>query len=364
VIHFFPTFSRDAANTPYGEALRRSGVPHRIIASGVRTHYRTRLGLLFGVIPRFAASAVCSAITSLSPGRPAPDTVVVGSDIAVLVFALVRLLFHRRAVHIVLSSFIYTHRSNPRQDALRQAYFRFVLARTDLVVVHSQLEVERYSHLFAPSRTRFVFIPWATHITGRDALLAEVRAAPGNGAVLAAGRSGRDYRTLFEAMAGVDAELRVICDYANALPDDRPGARTTILTNCHSWDYFREVLRAAVVVIPLAVEDVSAGQMVLIQAMGLASAIVVTDTPTIRDYVTADHDVLLVPRGDVMALRAAILRLLGDAALHTRLASNAQATFDANFTTEEHMQRLLSAIAALAGSCATPYLPQNAEGAV
>ncbi len=347
MIHFFPTFSPDAANSPYGEALRRSGVPHRIIALGVRTHYRNSLGFLFGVIPSFTIAALRSAIASLSPGRPAPDTVVLGSDIAVLVFALARLLFHRRAVRIVLSSFIYTHRGKPREDALRQAYFRFVLGHTDLVVVHSRLEVERYSRIFAPSRTRFVFIPWATHITNRDAFLAEERAGPESRTVLTAGRSGRDYGTLFAAMANVDAELRVICDLANAVPDDYPKVRTTILTKCHSWEYLREVLQATIVVIPLAVEDISAGQMVLIQAMGLGTAIVVTDTPTIRDYVTADHDVLLVPRGDVIALRTAILRLLEDAALRGRLAGNAQATFDANCTTNEHMQRLLTAIASL-----------------
>jgi glycosyltransferase involved in cell wall biosynthesis len=82
--------------------------------------------------------------------------------------------------------------------------------------------------------------------------------------------------------------------------------------------------------------------------MGLASAVIVTDTPTIRDYVTGDHDAVLVPRGDVLALRAAILRLLADAPLRARLSANAQATFDANFTTAEHMQRLLSEIAGLA----------------
>lgn len=345
MIHFFPTFSRDAANSPYGEALRRSGVPHRIFASEVRFEYRSRLGLLFVAIPRLAAAALCSAIASLAPGRPAPDTVVVGSDIEVLVFALARLLFRRHGVRIVLSSFIFTRRGRPRVDALRQAYYRFVLGRTGLVVVHSRLEVERYGRLFAASRTRFVFIPWGTNIDGRDALTAEVHASPGNGAVLSAGKSGRDYATLFAAMAGVDAELRVICDYAGALPNSRPGTRTTILTNCYAWDYFREILRATVVVIPLAVEDISAGQMVLIQSMGLGSAIVVTDSPTIRDYVTDGHDVLLVPRGDAAALRAAIQRLLGDAVLRARLAGNARATYDANFSTQGHLQRLLAAIA-------------------
>ena len=346
MIHFFPTFSRGAANSPYGEALRQSGVAHRIFASEVRFEYRSRLGLLCVAMPRLAAAALRSAIASLAPGRKPPEAVVVGSDIEVLIFALVRTLFGRRGVRIVLTSFIFTRRGKPRVDAVRQAYFRFVLGRTSLVVVHSRLEAQHYAGLFAPGPTRFVFIPWGTNIDGRDALTAENQAIPGNGAVLAAGKSGRDYATLFAAMAGIDAELRVICDYAAALPDSPPTSRITILTGCYGWDYYREILRAAVVVIPLAVEDISAGQMVLIQSMGLGSAIIVTDTPTIRDYVTDGHDALLVPRGDVAALRAAILRLLGDAALRCRLAENARATYDASFSTGQHLQRLLAAIGA------------------
>lgn len=347
MIHFFPTFSRDAVSTPFGDALRESGVEHRIFAAAVAKHYRSRLGLLFRTIPALAGNAARSAIRSFGPGRRAPDTVVVGSDIEVLVFALARLLLLRRGPRIVLASFIFTLRGRPRLDAIRHAYVRFVLARTDLAVVHSRLEVERYADRFAGAGTRFAFIPWGTTITGLEAMIAEMRDLPGSGAVVAAGKSGRDYRTLFAAMAGVDAELRVICDYVGALPARPAGARVTVLTHCYYSDYFRELLQAAIVVIPLAVLDISAGQMVLIEAMGLGCAIIVTDTPTIRDYVADGEDAVLVPCGDVRALQAAMLRLLGDPALRLRLAANARAAYDAKYSTRRHIEQLLAAIAAL-----------------
>ncbi len=341
-MHFFPTFSQEAANTAYGSGLSRIGVPHRIIAGEVKLQYRSRLKLLFVCIPRLALFALRAAVTSLVMSRPRPDTVVLGSDVEVLVFALVRALTFRRRVRIVLASFIYTRRGNPQLDRLRHAYFRMVLAATDLVVVHSRLEAREYARAFPG--VRFSFVPWGGSINRRLELLQ--RPAPEVPYLLAAGRSGRDYATLFAAMVGVEAELRVVCDYAAALPPVPPGSRIRVLTDCHGWDYMQQLAGAAVVVVPLAVGDISAGQMVLIQAMGLGRAVIATRTPTIEDYATDGRDAVLVPLGDADAMGAAIRRLLADAGLRERLGRAALASYEADLDTPGHLRRLVGAIAA------------------
>ena len=67
------------------------------------------------------------------------------------------------------------------------------------------------------------------------------------------------------------------------------------------------------------------GQTVLLEAMALAKACVVTDTPAMREY--AEHDVtaLLVPPHDPAALRDAIDRLVDDPDLRHRLGHAARA---------------------------------------
>lgn len=347
MIHFFPTFSRQAAESPFADALRRTGVEHRIFAGQVRFIYRTRAKLFLVCIPRLAIFALRSALASLVFSRPVPHAVVLSSDVEVLVFSLVRLLFHRQ-VKVVLNTFILTTRRSPWANRLRLLYFRFVLGRTDLVVVHSKLEEERYSRVFAGVRTQFVYVPWGTHINKRDALLS-VGAANGkqSNIVVTAGKSGRDYATLFEAIKGVDAELRVICDFAGVLPDTADGHRITILSKCYGENYLRELVRAAVVVVPLAVDDISAGQMVMIQAMGLGKAVIVSDTPTIRDYVGDRYDAWLVPCGEVPAMRDAIRALLSDPALRERLGHNAKTTFEENFGMESHVRHLVGKIVQL-----------------
>jgi glycosyltransferase involved in cell wall biosynthesis len=347
MLHFFPTFSRRAADTPFGQALRDLNLPHRIFAGEVRSRYRRRAYLFLACIPKLALFALSSAVASLLLARPVPNAVVLGSDVEVVIFALARILFHRSRVKIVLSSFIFTSRSKGYVNTLRRRYFAAVLGLTDLAIVHSQLELERYRRIF-PER-QFAFVPWGTNIEIRQQLFAEAeqrQEAPLT-YIVTAGRSGRDYTTLFAAATDLPTELRVICDSLDVLGKAPRPTTCRVLGNCYGNDYVRQLFDAAVVVVPLAVEDISAGQMVMIQAMGLGKAVVVTRTPTICDYVQDGEDALLVEPGDAAGLRAAIQRLLDDPVLRHRLGCNAMARYDRSYSTKGHLRRIVELTNAL-----------------
>lgn len=229
---------------------------------------------------------------------------------------------------------------------LRRAYYAFVLRYVDLAIVHSRAEAARYRAVFPRTRASFVFVPYGLNIDERGQLLAAARAAPARErlVVVTAGKSGRDYATLFRAAVGLDVELRVICDFAPAVPAVPAGARVVVLSACHGWDYLTELAFADLVVLPLAVDDISAGQMVLIQAKALERPIIVTDTTTIRDYVTDGADAMLVPRGDAEGMRAMIAGLAGDAGLRKRLGQKAAESFERDHSTLGFMSHLVEAI--------------------
>jgi glycosyltransferase involved in cell wall biosynthesis len=346
MIHFFPLFSKQAADTLYGEALRQTGVEARIFADRVRFNYRSRLRLLLVCLPHLAMVSVRQAWKSQVVSRPVPDIVVLGSDIEILIFAAFRAVLRRRT-KIVHGSFIYTTRDNPRVEAWRRRYYRLVLWLSDIAIVHSRFEVERNRQIFPGLAVRFAFVPFGMNLDARVPLLADARAAPhkaGLPVIVAAGKSGRDYATLFAAMEGVAAELRVICDFAGVMPHIPAQARITVLDHCHGNDYLAELARADIVVLPLAVADISAGQMVMIQAKALGRPVVATDTPTLRDYAEPDVDAVLVPRGDVAALRAAIVALLADPDRRDALGHAASASYDRDHGTIGFMARMVEAI--------------------
>ena len=71
----------------------------------------------------------------------------------------------------------------------------------------------------------------------------------------------------------------------------------------------------------------------VLEAMAMACPMVVTDVGGTREAVTNDREGLVVPPADAALLRAALVRLLDDAALRERLGSAAREAVLARFTT-------------------------------
>jgi glycosyltransferase involved in cell wall biosynthesis len=80
--------------------------------------------------------------------------------------------------------------------------------------------------------------------------------------------------------------------------------------------------RAAIVVVPSRREGYG---MVAREAMAYGRAVVATDVGGLRDAIEDGVDGILVPPGDIRALRAAVEQLLGDADLRTKLGAAARA---------------------------------------
>jgi glycosyltransferase involved in cell wall biosynthesis len=345
MIHFVVSFTNNADSTPMGQALRALGVEHSFYARALSMNYRSRLQLLLWRLPRLLIHACAAARWSFSQSSRPPRSIVVGSDLEAVVFALFRWL-SRREVDIVLLGFILTRRHIRWLDALRLAYFRQVFRVADLVLCYSSLERERYAGLFPDSRAKVRFVHYGLHIWGHEQAHEFVDSALGP--VLAAGRSGRDYALLTRVLARSRRELRIVCDRAAALEGCHPSANITVLTNCHGDDYVRELRAAAIVVVPLAVDDVSAGQMVLMQAMAYRKPVIITRTSTVAEYVDEDSGVMLVPMSDDAALARAITQLSDQPALARRMAERAYAAYLARFSMAAFMERVCRAAGALA----------------
>jgi glycosyltransferase involved in cell wall biosynthesis len=270
--------------------------------------------------------------------------VVLASDVEVLVFALIRALLPWSGPTIVLQGFIYTSRNHQLINRLRWFYYSFVLARCDCVICHSQIEISRYRVLFPRCAAKFAFVTWAAHVEGYEQAIADDPHDSGFH-VLAAGRSGRDYKTLAAAVAGTGIEVTVICDSLAGLGGVSEDAQFRIRRDCYGQDYLAELRRSDVVVVPLAVDNISAGQMVMIQAMAYGRPLIVTDTPTVREYLNDGVEGLLVPRADPPKLAAALMRLRNDPALRQLLGAGGRAAYLARFSQRALLQGVVDAVA-------------------
>jgi glycosyltransferase involved in cell wall biosynthesis len=147
---------------------------------------------------------------------------------------------------------------------------------------------------------------------------------------------------LAKAAADIDADVNIICDqFPQSLRTDLP-ANVRVLPNCYGDCYFEQLVDCRFVVVPLKVDDISAGQMVLLQAMALGKPTVITRTATTEDYIH-DGGVISVPVNDLSAMTEALRRLSSDNALCARLGREAAEVYRTKYSIDAYAAHLVDA---------------------
>ena len=182
--------------------------------------------------------------------------------------------------------------------------------------------------------------PDRVHFTAFSATSQELGCQPGGSGVFASGNSLRDYRALVTAAPIIRSTVTL----ATSLKLPEAGPRPDNLqTGFFSFaEHEARARDAAVVVVPLLnPTERSAGQQTYLNAMARAKAVVVTEAPGVRDYIT-DGETGLIVANTSQALAAAINRLLEDEELARRLGGAARETVQRDFTGRAYIDRLLS----------------------
>ena len=149
---------------------------------------------------------------------------------------------------------------------------------------------------------------------------------PSRALICAVGVSGRDYETLFDAVRGLDLEVRLAVG-GGELPARALERRLGAVgppPNVRLGHYRPQELRrlysaAQFVVIPLHDMEYDAGVTALTEAMSMGKAVIVTRTRGQIDLIADGIQGIYVPPRDPRALRAAIERLNADPAEAKRM---------------------------------------------
>ncbi len=117
-------------------------------------------------------------------------------------------------------------------------------------------------------------------------------------------------------------------------------------------DPFAFLCHADVFVLPSLQEG--SGSLSLLEAMQAGCAVVASACDGLVEDLVDGDNALLVPRGDVAALSAALGRLLADGELRRRLASRARATYDERFSAGHFAAALGSVYTTMIDALANP----------
>ncbi len=204
---------------------------------------------------------------------------------------------------------------------------RFALRNVQRLIVFSSAEREVYSRELELPLQRVALVLFHTNV------LEPERTALGSYG-FAAGRSLRDWKTFFAAIADIDYPFTVVADKASVAHLGRP-ANVTLYCDIPREKYLDLLRQARFVVIPLLTQTRSVGQVVVLEAAALGKPVVATNVIGTRDYITHGVNGLLAASGDAEDLAKNINLLIADDTLcqnlrdaaYTRVAN--EHTFDA-----------------------------------
>lgn len=214
----------------------------------------------------------------------------------------------------------------------KQKIFAYMVERCAGVVTLSDEEKEALEARFPNLRGRVERIAY-----GIDLNFFAPSEVPQERLIFSPGRdSDRDYKTLFEAAAPLDTPV-VVTTLPSRLKKFNPLPAFVSIRDFSLSEYVDAYRRAQIVVLPLDTSsglNNAMGYSVLQESLAMGKAIVATSTGTTRTFIADKENGLLVPEGDVEAMRAAIQTLLDDTRLRERLGQAARAYAEKNLGAE------------------------------
>jgi glycosyltransferase involved in cell wall biosynthesis len=249
------------------------------------------------------------------------DAVVTDASPHVAVFGLLeRLRLGARRRHLLFECY-FSYVPGRLARIVKTLQFRCALTPRSRGIVYARRERECFSSYFGVPAHRFVFIPYHTTLRQFEpSAHGPPRATP---YLFAGGDTHRDYRTLCQAVDGLDVPVVIALRDRRLLGGVRIPPNVEVLTTDDAG-FRRWMLHAHINVVPLEAGTLrSAGQQTFLNAMALGTPVVVTDVEGGRDYIQNWVDGVLVEPGDPSQLRAALVRLLGDPALVAGIRANA-----------------------------------------
>ena len=201
-------------------------------------------------------------------------------------------IFNKNGKEITLAGFLFEPKKNKLYYYLRKQLVNKTLQNVNSVMVYSSKEIDYYSKIFPRYMDKFKFVHYGLDYDNQRAYQGSLPAKY----IFSGGGSNRDYETLVNAVEA--SNLSMPCVIATQ-PWRVPAHESNVqVLSDVVVETFGDVLgKSEVLVLSLKDVELSAGHMVMLQAMSLGVPIIVNDIPSVRDYVN-ESLVTFYPSGD------------------------------------------------------------------
>ena len=246
-----------------------------------------------------------------------------------LLYAFYCRIFHvKKHSNLVIMTFIYKQKNG----LIGKIYFKFIKyivqsKYVDTFVCFSKNECKYYSKIFNVSQEKFKFCTLG--IENISLRMVKDKQIKTEKTIISCGRSNRDYNFLYNALKGTNYHLDIISDECKLENCEN----ITIYTKVFGQKYLEMLNNSYIVVIPFEDENISAGQLVILQAMQLGKAIICTKSNTVSDYIEEGVNGFIIEK-DEEILRNLIEKLYKDEELYNKISQNQKEIFEKKFSTK------------------------------
>jgi len=208
-------------------------------------------------------------------------------------------------------------------------------------IVNTRSEIEDYSESWGIDKKKMSYMPFKINTQEELSNLDTEESR----FIYSGGDSLRDYGTLFKALESVDVEAKVLTNLP--LPGRTPPDNVEIIRNSGTFDeFYGPMAKAALAVFPIESGHIrGAGQGSFLGAMFLGKAVVVSDTPGIRDIIEDGQNGFIVPPDDPLMLREKIVELMSNSDMRRRVGQQARLDVLSKYTHERYVKNLFDIVA-------------------
>ncbi|MBP1618466.1 MAG: hypothetical protein H6Q14_2293 [Bacteroidetes bacterium] len=238
-----------------------------------------------------------------------------------------RLFALKKINDLIVLQFIY----KKKEGLLGRIYHRYMEFSVKskyigLFICFSKEECAHYSELFHLPAAKFQFVRLGMECLDTPSIDAALLSEK---YIFSTGRSNRDYDFLVDVLEVTDYKVRIACDTYK-----RETASNVVIDNdCFNEKMLHYMRNSHCVVIPLKDTTISAGQLVILQAMQMGKPVIITKSKGISDYITDRYSGLLISK-DKGSLLKALEKVYSDDDLYQRLVNNGKKEYENHFSME------------------------------
>lgn len=199
---------------------------------------------------------------------------------------------------------------------------KWCFRRIEKFIVHSNYDIQYASKLYQLPLDKFIFYPYTRKHPDQGVPDSKYLSGKQEKYIVSYGVNARDYKTLFEAIAGLDIHLIVVAREHSlaglSVPDN-----VSVFQNIPLEDVDRLVGGSLFTVFTFDGSEPSCGQISIVSSLMLGKPVVCTDCTAMQDYVTDGYNGMLVKIRDVEDLRNKLASLYENQVLQKRLSDGA-----------------------------------------